>query len=142
MPYDPELVEETRAWLVKAREDLRAADFLFTATPPLLALIAFECQQAAEKSLKGFLTWNSVPFRRTHNLEEVGEQCVAIDPSLAALVAASVKLSEYAWKYRYPDSPSGPPEQAARDALALARSVFAAILGRLPEAVRPVGDAP
>ncbi|MGP8245321.1 MAG: HEPN domain-containing protein [Bryobacteraceae bacterium] len=54
MAFDPELVAETRAW-------------------------AFHCQQAAEKALKGFLTWNGCTFRKTQNLEEIGEQCLAVD---------------------------------------------------------------
>ena len=37
------------------------------------------CQQAAEKSLKAFLTWHERAFRRTHELEELGEDYRAID---------------------------------------------------------------
>lgn len=82
MSRDPILTAETRAWFAKASEDLRAADFEFGATPPLLADIVFHCQQAAEKAMKGFFTWHSQPFRRTHSLEEIGTQCLTIDPSL------------------------------------------------------------
>lgn len=35
MPLDPERIAEARAWLVKAADDLRAADFERTAEPPL-----------------------------------------------------------------------------------------------------------
>ena len=56
MSLDPILVAETKSWFAKASEDLRAADFEFGATPPLLADIVFHCQQAAEKAMKGFLT--------------------------------------------------------------------------------------
>jgi HEPN domain-containing protein len=62
----------------------------------LLNEAAFHCQQAAEKALKGFLTWHSCTFRKTHNLEEIGEQCLTIDPSLRELVDQTVPLSEYA----------------------------------------------
>ena len=53
MPHDPELVAETRAWLVKARLDLAAADHDLTAQPPFVEDIVFHAQQAAEKSLQG-----------------------------------------------------------------------------------------
>ncbi len=72
MPPDPGLVAETKAWFLKAAADLRAAECDLAATPPLLEDAAFHCQQAAEKALKGFLTWHSVPFRKTHSLEEIG----------------------------------------------------------------------
>ncbi len=58
MPLDPERIAEARAWLVKAADDLRAADFERTAEPPLTSDIVFHAQQAAEKTLKGFLAWH------------------------------------------------------------------------------------
>jgi len=84
MPHDPWRVADTRAWLVKAANDLRAADVEFRATPPLLEDIAFHAQQAAEKALKAFLTWHETPFRKTHSLEEIGEQCITIDANLSS----------------------------------------------------------
>src|SRR5689334_13707157 len=102
MSLDPVLVAETKAWFAKASEDLCAANYEFGATPPLLADIVFHCQQAAEKTLTGFLTWHSQPFRRTHSLEEIGTQCQAIDASLKPVIDRSVPLSQYAWRYRYP----------------------------------------
>ncbi len=74
MAPDPELVAETRACFVKAANDLRAADALGKTEPALLAEVVFHSQQAAGKAVKGFL-------RKTHNLEEVGEQCLKLVPA-------------------------------------------------------------
>ena len=137
MEPDPARVAETRDWLSKAALDLRAAEFEFTAQPPLTGDIVFHCQQLAEKSLKAFLAWHDEPFRKTHNLTEVGQQCVAIDATLADLARRAGRLTEYAWKYRYPGEPEEPSVSEAQDALAIAREVYAAILSRLPEEVRP-----
>jgi hypothetical protein len=63
MPLDPIRVAETRSWLAKATGDLRAADHDLTATPPLLEDAVFHVQQAAEKTLKGFLTEYAWKFR-------------------------------------------------------------------------------
>ena len=134
---DPALLAETRAWLVKAAEDLRAADFEFTASPPLLADITFHAQQAAEKALKALLTWNNRPFRRTHSLEELGEQCLEIDSSLRPLVDRSVQLTDYAWKFRYPGDPPAPSTVEALGALELSREIFDAALTRLPPEAGP-----
>ena len=72
MPHDPDRIAETRSWFSKASEDLRAATFELTAEPPLTADIVFHAQQAVEKSIKGFLGWHDRPFRKTHNLVEIG----------------------------------------------------------------------
>lgn len=132
MPPDAARVTETREWLARAALDLRAAAFEFTAEPPLTADILFHCQQLAEKSLKGFLAWHDEPFRKTHNLVEVGQQCAAIDATLTDLVRRAARLTEYAWKFRYPGEQEEPPVVEAREALALAREVYEAILSRLP----------
>jgi len=137
MQPDPAHVDETREWLTKAALDLRAADFEFTAQPPITADIVFHCQQLAEKSLKGFLTWHDQPFRKTHNLVEIGQQCAALDATLEDLTKRAARLTEYAWKYRYPGEPDEPAASEAAEALVLAREVFESILSRLPEEVRP-----
>ena len=137
MQHDPARVAETREWLVKARLDLAAAEFEFTAKPPLTGDIVFHCQQLAEKSLKAFLVWHDVPFRKTHNLVEIGQQCSSVDPTLEPLARRGAVLTDYAWRFRYPGEPEEPTEPEARKALALAREVYEAVLRRLPDDVRP-----
>lgn len=137
MPPDPELVAETKAWLSKARTDLRAADHEFLADPPLLEDILFHAQQAAEKCFKAFLSWNGVVFRRTHSLEELGEACLRLAPSMQSLADRAVPLTEYAWKFRYPGEEESPTRAEAEKALAVAREVYRAIASRLPEVEHP-----
>jgi HEPN domain-containing protein len=137
MPHDPELVAETRAWLAKARLDLAAADHELTAEPPFVEDIVFHAQQAAEKSFKALLTWHGKPFRKTHSLEELGEQSLGIVPELRAIVDRAVPLTDYAWKFRYPGDPVALSRDEAQGALTIARETFEAILRRLPEEVRP-----
>jgi HEPN domain-containing protein len=65
---------------------LRGAEIDLAADPPLLDDPMFHCQQAAEKALKAYLTWHDRPFRRTHDLVELGNQCVEIDHTLDPLL--------------------------------------------------------
>jgi HEPN domain-containing protein len=130
MGFDWEKEAEVGAWLSKANEDLRAADAAMKADPPVLGVALFLAQQAAEKSMKAFLTWHDQSFRKTHNLVEIGEQCVAIDPSLEPLFRKAARLSEYAWKFRYPGEPAEPIRDEAEKAIDLAREVRSAILSR------------
>ncbi len=137
MPHDPVRVEDTRAWYVKASSDLRASETDLAAQPPLVEDALFHCQQAVEKAMKGFLTWHDVAFRKTHDLVEIKGQCASLDLTLEPLLDRAAKLTEYAWKFRYPGKTLEPSLEEARDTLALAREVFEAILARLPAEVRP-----
>jgi HEPN domain-containing protein len=136
MPLDPVLVGDTVNWLRKASLDIKAATHDLGASPPLLADAVFHCQQAVEKSLKGFLMWHGVPFRKTHSLEELGEQCLDLDATLKDLVDRAVPLTEYAWKFRYPGDPEEPSLEEAQEARQIARDVQEAILARLPQQIR------
>ena len=65
-PHEARMAE-TREWLARVSEDIASARVLADAGHPSNAL--FFCQQAAEKSLKAFLTWHDRPFAKTHDLE-------------------------------------------------------------------------
>ena len=137
MAHDPVLVVETRAWLTRAATDLRAAEHLLTAQPPLYADSAFHCQQAAEKAMKGLLTWHNVPFRRVHSLEEIGEQCLQVEQGLRKAVDRAVPLTQYAWRFRYPGIADEPTATEAHEALAAAHAMCQAVLSCVPGDVRP-----
>ncbi len=136
MPHDPVRLAETKSRFEKAANDLRAADHELTAVPPLTDDMVFHAQQAAEKAMKGYLSWYDQPFRKTHDLAEVGRQCTSIDASLEPLLRRAERLSVYAWAFRYPGDAENPSVEEAQDALAVAREVVEAMLARLPEEIR------
>lgn len=137
MAADAARVVDTRGWLRRAAADLRGADVDLAADPPLIGDAVFHCQQAAEKASKAFLAWHDVPFRKTHDLAEIGQQCIGLDRSLEAVCRNAERLTTFAWIFRYPGEPEEPPVEDAVSALALARQVYNAVLSRLPEEVRP-----
>lgn len=137
MPHDPARVADTVGWLRKAKEDLQAAKQLLKPSKAITGGAVFHCQQAAEKALKGFLAWHDTPFRKTHDLEEVGEACIKLDASLKEMVDRAASLTEYAWKFRYPGEPEAPARKEAESALALATEVYRTVLSRLPKEVKP-----
>jgi HEPN domain-containing protein len=137
MPLDPVKVADTRACLEKAAMDLRSARVDLEAIPPILGDALFHCQQAVEKTLKGFLAWHDRPFRKTHDLVEPGMQCSAIDEGYEELLRRAAPLTEYAWKFRYPGDVAEPTAGEAERALALAAAVVSAAAERLPLEVRP-----
>jgi len=80
----------------KAARDLRAAEVLLAANPPLLEEVVFHCQQTAEKAMKGFLAWNDRPFGKTHDLAVVGGHCVAQDQSLEPVCRRAERRTDHA----------------------------------------------
>ena len=136
MAADPVRVENARAWVQKARTDLARVERILSAQPPDLEDALFHCQQAAEKALKGFLTWHDEPFRKTHDLDTLAKQCSQIDPTLSPLLDQADRLTQYAWLYRYPADLPEPTEREAAKAFALAGQLVHAILLRLPEQAR------
>jgi HEPN domain-containing protein len=123
-------LDETRAWLDRARRDLRAADLLVSGDSCAEAL--FHCQQAVEKSLKAFLTFHQRPFRKTHDLGELIADCVAVDGTLQATLFGSEALSQYAWRFRYPGAPYEPGKDEATHQAETVRTVLVEIERRLP----------
>jgi HEPN domain-containing protein len=134
MTRDEARARETREWLAKAAEDLSSAGVLIGADH--LANGLFFCQQAAEKSLKAFLTWHERPFRRTHDLEELGAACRAIDGTLAGVIEQADVLSDFAWRLRYPGTPYAPERAEAEAMLDLAGRVLREVESRLPPAAK------
>jgi HEPN domain-containing protein len=96
MPRDPVLVSNTREWLARAEEDLNNAQHDLLASPPFIRSALFHCQQAIEKAMKAFLTWHDFVFRKTHNLEELGELCTGLEPTLVSAVREVTPVTEYA----------------------------------------------
>ncbi len=90
--------DETLRWLSAAAKDLKVAGLLTTEEP---TGSVFHSQQAAEKSAKAFLTFHGVPFRKTHDLQELGKQCGALNGSLGSLMAEADYLTDYAALFRY-----------------------------------------
>ena len=137
MPRDEVLTDDTRAWLEQAAKDLRRVEILLAVTPPDVEGALFHSQQAAEKALKGLLTWHDIAFRRVHELGEIGRQCLQADPTLGDLLQRANSLTKYAVRFRYPGAPYEPTLEEAQAAHALAREVLDAILFRLREKVKP-----
>jgi HEPN domain-containing protein len=133
----PSPAAEVRLWLIKAHNDLAAGTVDHETSPPLVEDSVFHAQQAAEKAMKGFLTWHGRPFRKIHDLREIGGAVIEIDSTLEPLLKRAVALSPFAGVFRYPTEMGEPTLEEAKAALALAREVYEAITQLLPNEVRP-----
>jgi len=130
MLQDPAHVTATQAWFIKANEDLREAEFVLTASPPFVGSSLFHSEQAVEKSLKGFLTWHQVAFT-TDDLEQLRVLCADVDASLGEVLRPVDQLTEYAFRFRYPNDLGEPTFEQATETLRLAAAVVGAVLAKV-----------
>jgi HEPN domain-containing protein len=88
-------------WISKAEGDFAVAKREMQVDDGNYDAICFHCQQAAEKYLKAFLFKNRVDFPKVHNLIELLELCLQLDPSFEECREALDRLEDYAVLYRY-----------------------------------------
>jgi HEPN domain-containing protein len=115
-------------WFSKAIEDKRAAQLLLAQNSEIFfGAVVFHSQQAAEKSIKGYLAFNKIRFSKTHDLDTLINLISQIDASLAIQLKPAVVLTKFATAYRYPEEVE-PPEpltlHSCQKTLDLANMVF------------------
>jgi HEPN domain-containing protein len=95
----------TREWLIYATSDLAAANSL-PGDRSQYRNVAYHCQQAAEKALKGYLVHNNIKFDRTHDLFALLSECALLDVSFggARLMNHCANLNPFSVSVRYPGS--------------------------------------
>lgn len=135
MPPDPSIVREVDSWLKKCSEDLRAAQVDLDATPPILGDCLFHCQQACEKVIKALLCCMQTPFRRVHDLNELGALAMQSFPELDSALDQIAHLSTYAVSTRYPSDEPEPEMHETIETLAVARK-FVELISDLIHRIR------
>ena len=65
-------------------------------------MIAYNCQQSAEKNLEAFLIKNKVQYRRTHDLEFLNGSCEDIDEDFESIFDECEALNDYGVMPKYP----------------------------------------
>jgi len=117
-------LDEARAWLQKAEQDLLSARILLEHDPPVLETACFHCQQAVEKALKAYLVWKAVRFEKVHSLTYLLDLCEAQKPEFVSLRDKAETLAPYAIEVRYPGSSADISREEAREALAATETIW------------------
>lgn len=122
---------ESDQWLIKANNDLRSAEQLLKAEPPLLDTSVYHCQQAAEKALKAYLTLKEVPFFKIHHLTVLVEQCLEVDPEFEKLLDLADVLTPYAVAFRYPGDVIEPEYEDVLMAIEASKEVLTPVISKI-----------
>lgn len=125
-------------WLDKALCDLQCARILLTFGGDNYN-VAFHCQQAIEKALKGYLLFCTGRHFDGHNLTYLCRQAIHADEALfSEYLDESAALNDLYIETRYPtDLPFTISEVEIKRTLEMAESMFAAIRRELYAGERP-----
>lgn len=132
--------ELVRGWLIKAQHDLATASKLAADPDPYLDTAIYHCQQAAEKSVKGFLAFHDQRVVRTHDVRYLVTLAMPFDESLSGCLESAERVTPYATAYRYPDEILEPEQEEFEQALAAAEEICTSVLSALPERVHPASS--
>lgn len=118
-------------WLSKAEIDLASAEILAAGEMGDYFTCAFHCQQASEKFLKAYLVRHQIEFRKTHDLGQLLKLASEAVPVLREELASCEWLTPFGVEFRYPGEYPMVDQITAQNALAEAKRVRQAIMGRL-----------
>src|SRR5262249_54696313 len=97
----------TVEWVEKAEADFATAQReLVVTNHPNYDAVCFHAQQCAEKYLKALLQESNLSFPRTHDLADLLQLVLTIEPALAPMQSDLNTLSAFAVEYRYPGESS------------------------------------
>ena len=93
----------TREWVKKAENDFKVASLILRRRKDVVPDAAcFFCQQCIEKYLKARLLEAGIAFPRTHDLLQLLNACVQIEPLWSTYAKVVDAMSDYAVDFRYP----------------------------------------
>lgn len=122
--------EAAQAWLQKAGSDLTAAELCLAADKALDAA-CFQCQQAAEKSLKAWLVARETEFPFVHDLGKLVRLCAKVNPEFERLRSLAFGLTPFAVEMRY-DAEFWPAKSDAAEALNSAQAIHQMVVEQWP----------
>jgi HEPN domain-containing protein len=116
----------TREWVKKAENDFKVATQILRRRTEIVADAAcFHCQQCVEKYLKARLIEAGIAFPRTHDLLQLLNACLPVEPLWSTYSKAVDGMTDYAVSFRYPGHSATSRE--AKAALKDCRSVRAEV---------------
>lgn len=124
---EPERLAETEHWLDQAEDDLRIAQLVLGDPEVGPHGSCYHAQQAAEKALKAVLVFLQVQYPFTPNLDTIRKQIPA-GWRVKGEFRGLKRLSDWAFKARYPGPWRAPTPSDAQHATSQARAIYESVL--------------
>lgn len=114
-------------WYQKAESDLRGAEILYNSEADN-SLVAFHCQQAIEKMLKGYILLNTKKLLDGHSLIFLIRRASVFDPEIKQFEKKCAFVNQFYVETRYPaDVPDEVDQSEVAECFSSAREVTAYI---------------
>jgi len=111
-------------WYDKAKKDMRGAEILFESEADN-SLVAFHCQQAIEKMLKGYILKNTKQLLEGHSLIFLIRRASRFDEDIRKYTKDCAFVNQFYIETRYPaDIPDEVDEFEVRECLETAKEVL------------------
>lgn len=110
-----------KKWIIKANNDLKAAQHEIQNADPVTDAVCFHCEQAVEKFFKAFLIYNHIDFEKNHNLFSLQESCIEISKDFNNVDLKN--LNFFGVTERYPDDFYIPEVEEAKEYIIIAEQV-------------------
>ncbi len=111
-------------WFKIGQEELKFAKAAFEEFGAFYPQICFQCQQAVEKYLKGFLVYHQKTFPKIHDLFELIKLCSKIDKKFLKFSKKAAVNIQYYLVSRYPIEYSPATKKEAEEALKIATEII------------------
>jgi HEPN domain-containing protein len=92
-------------WIKKAEDNhISALDLAKRRRNSVPDVVCNHCQQCAEKYVKALLVRHQIEFPKTHDLPELGDLLIAVEPDIRLMADYLHALNPYGIDIRYPGS--------------------------------------
>ena len=127
------IMDAVKEWHEYAERDLSSAKYLLNMRPVPLEIIAYLCQQCAEKYLKSYLVYNDQDVIKTHDLVELIKLCAEFEKEFLSLEKQCTILFKYVTDTRYPRQKLELNDYDIKKALEYAEVVKNFVLNKIQE---------
>ncbi|HOL22410.1 MAG TPA: HEPN domain-containing protein [bacterium] len=114
-------------WFKIGEEEFRFAKDSFKEFNSFYPQICFQCQQATEKYLKGFLVLNKKKFPKIHDLTELAKMCAKVNGRFLDFLEKTSILSQFYIISRYPVQYPSAGKEEAKECLGIAEEIISFI---------------
>jgi len=95
-------IEDAKEWIIIADNDFDSAKLLNEAVRRHYEIICYHCAQAVEKYLKGYLVYNEIVPRKTHDLLFLNNICIEKEKRFERIIIECGFLNRFTGDIRYP----------------------------------------
>lgn len=123
--------EIVTGWITKAKHDLESAKVLSQTPILLLDTAIYHCQQAAEKSVKGYLASKDQEVQKTHDVGLLIRHAMKFDSDFSTWQDIGDLLTPYATAFRYPSESSEPTLEEVKEAIQSSENLVSFVISKL-----------